>query len=96
MFSPVWSDDDLCAQAILFFLAGFETASSAMSFMLHELAVNPDVQDKLYQEIKEYEAKNNGKFDYNAIQNMAYMDMVVSGNRVKKDFVIFDYYCRWT
>ncbi|XP_026331052.1 cytochrome P450 9e2-like, partial [Hyposmocoma kahamanoa] len=73
-----WSDDDLCAQAILFFLAGFETVSSAVSFLLYELAVNPDVQDKLYQEIRENKEKNNGKFDYNSIQNMVYMDMVVS------------------
>ncbi|XP_026318080.1 cytochrome P450 9e2-like [Hyposmocoma kahamanoa] len=74
----VWSDDDLCAQAVLFFIAGFESVSTALSFLLYELAINPDVQDKLYQEIKENEAKNNGQFDYNSIQNMVYMDMVVS------------------
>lgn len=74
----VWSDSDLIAQAILFFLAGFETVSSAMAFALHELAINPDVQEKLVQEIKENEIKNGGKFDYNSIQNMKYMDMVVS------------------
>ncbi|XP_026318087.1 cytochrome P450 9e2-like [Hyposmocoma kahamanoa] len=76
--NKVWTDDDLCAQVILFFMAGFESVSTAMSFLMYELAVNPDVQEKLYQEIKENEAKNNGKFDYNSIQNMVYMDMVVS------------------
>jgi hypothetical protein len=74
-----WSDDDLIAQAFLFFIAGFETVSTAMSFALYELAVNPDVQDKLVAEIRENEVKNGGKFDYNSIQNMVYMDMVVSG-----------------
>ncbi|CAG9785902.1 unnamed protein product [Diatraea saccharalis] len=74
----VWTDDDLVAQAIIFFVAGFETVSSAMSFTLHELAVNPDVQDVLVAEIRENEKKNGGKFDYNSIQNMVYMDMVVS------------------
>nr|XP_026327064.1 cytochrome P450 9e2-like [Hyposmocoma kahamanoa] len=74
----VWSNDDLCAQAILFFAAGFESVSSTMSFLLYELAINPDKQKKLYQEIKENEVKNNGKFDYTSIQNMIYMDMVVS------------------
>lgn len=74
-----WTDDDLIAQAILFFLAGFETVSAAMSFLLHELAMNPDVQEKLVQEIRENDEKNGGKFDYNSIQNMTYMDMVVSG-----------------
>ncbi|KAG6461830.1 hypothetical protein O3G_MSEX012870 [Manduca sexta] len=73
-----WADDDLVAQAVLFFIAGFETVSSAMSFLLHEIAVNPDVQERLYQEIMDNEAKNGGKFDYNSIQQMVYLDMVVS------------------
>ncbi|KAM3966419.1 cytochrome P450 9e2-like isoform 1-T3 [Aphomia sociella] len=74
----VWSENDLVAQAFIFFIAGFETVSSAMSLVLHELALNPHVQEKLAQEIKENDIKNNGKFDYKTIQNMTYMDMVVS------------------
>ncbi|KOB68945.1 Microsomal cytochrome P450 [Operophtera brumata] len=73
-----WSDEDLVSQAFLFFLAGFETVSSTMSFLLHELAVNPDVQERLVQEIRENDEKSGGKFDYSSIQNMTYMDMVVS------------------
>jgi hypothetical protein len=53
-----------------------------MSFTLHELAVNPEIQEKLVAEIKENEIKNGGKFDYNSIQNMVYMDMVVSGESI--------------
>ncbi|CAH0397753.1 unnamed protein product [Chilo suppressalis] len=73
-----WSDDDLVAQALLFFLGGFDTVSTAMTFSLHELALSPEVQDKLLAEIRENEQKNNGKFDFNSIQKMVYMDMVVS------------------
>nr|ATP15899.1 cytochrome P450 [Spodoptera exigua] len=73
-----WSDNDLVAQAFLFFVAGFETISSSVCFLLYELAVNPDVQDRLAKEIREYDAKNGGKFDFNSIQSMKYMDMVVS------------------
>ncbi|KAM3960575.1 cytochrome P450 9e2-like [Aphomia sociella] len=76
--SVVWSDNDLIAQAILFFMAGFETVSSAMAFALYELTVNPDVQNKLVQEIREHNSKNGGKFDFDSIQKMVYMDMVVS------------------
>ncbi|KOB66771.1 Cytochrome P450, partial [Operophtera brumata] len=75
-----WSNDDLVSQAFLFFLAGFETVSSTMSFLLHELAVNPDVQERLVEEIRENDKRKGDKFDYNSIQNMSYMDMVVSGN----------------
>lgn len=83
-----WSENDLIAQAFIFFFAGFETVSTTMSFVLHELAINPDVQEKLLQEIRETDANNGGKFDYNSIQNMTYMDMVVSGNKIPKFFVI--------
>ncbi|XP_047994965.1 cytochrome P450 9e2-like [Leguminivora glycinivorella] len=73
-----WSDIDLIAQAVLFFIAGFETVSTAMTFLLYELALNPDVQDRLAEEVREHGKKSGGKFDYNSIQNMVYMDMVVS------------------
>lgn len=73
----VWSDTDLIAQALLFFMAGFDTVATAMAFLLYELALNPDCQEKLYQEIKET-SKNVEQFDYNTIQNMKYLDMVVS------------------
>ncbi|XP_026324881.1 probable cytochrome P450 9f2 [Hyposmocoma kahamanoa] len=90
----VWSDDDLIAQAILFFVAGFETVSSAMSFLLYELAINPDMQEKLYQEIRKNDAQNKGKFDYNSVQNMVYMDMVVSETlRLWPPSFALDRYC---
>lgn len=72
-------------------MAGFDTVSTVMSFLLHELAINPDVQEKLYKEIKENEAKNNGIFDYNSIQKMVYMDMVISGSCLKKAFLRISY-----
>jgi cytochrome P450 family 9 len=67
------------AQAVIFLLAGFGTVSSAMSFAMHELAVNPDVQEKLVAEIREHKENNGGNLDYSSIQKMVYMDMVVSG-----------------
>ena len=50
-----------------------------MSFSLYELALHPDVQDRLAKEIREEDAKNGGKLNFNAIQSMTYMDMVTSG-----------------
>ncbi|CAH0723079.1 unnamed protein product, partial [Brenthis ino] len=74
----VWSDCDLTAQAVLFFIAGFDTIATAMSFALHELALNPEIQERLAKEIQEEHSKNNGKLNFNAIQSMTYMDMVTS------------------
>lgn len=77
---PEWSDDDLTAQAVIFLAAGFDTVATAMTFLIYELAVNHDIQQRLYQEIMDNEARNGGKIDDNSVQNMVYMDMVVSGN----------------
>jgi len=47
--------------------------------MAHELAVNPEVQDRLYEEVKEVKEELNGKqLTYEILQKMKYMDMVVS------------------
>ncbi|CAK1596641.1 unnamed protein product [Parnassius mnemosyne] len=74
----VWTDNDIVAQAVLFFIAGFDTISSAMSFALHEIAMHPEVQQRLYEEIKGHHEKNRGSLNYNSIQSLKYLDMVVS------------------
>ena len=92
MFSfSEWSDIDLVAQAILFLVAGFDTVSTAMSFLLYELAVNPDVQERLVQEIRDNDAKNGGKFDFDSIQKLPYLDMVVSGKTVESKILFHKY-----
>lgn len=74
-----WTDDEIAAQCFLFFLAGFDTVSTALSFLSYELAVNKDIQQKLYEEIQETSSALNGQqVSYEAIQNMKYMDMVVA------------------
>ncbi|KAJ8951050.1 hypothetical protein NQ318_003746 [Aromia moschata] len=64
------------AQAVQFFAAGFETTSSTMAFMLYELCLHPDMQDKLRQEIMD-SIKNNNGITYEGISEMKYLDMCV-------------------
>jgi cytochrome P450 len=45
--------EEVLAQGILFFLAGFETTASTLSFLGYLLAVNSECQDKLIAEIDE-------------------------------------------
>lgn len=47
--------------------------------MSHELACNPDVQQKLYAEIEQIDQELNGApITYEMVQKLKYMDMVVS------------------
>lgn len=74
-------DDAIVAQCMIFFFAGFETLSRAVSFMCHELACNPNIQEKLFAEVDQIasELESNGeKLTYETLQKMKYMEMVVS------------------
>uniref|UniRef100_A0A182QUS0 Uncharacterized protein n=1 Tax=Anopheles farauti TaxID=69004 RepID=A0A182QUS0_9DIPT len=76
----VWTDSELIAQAFIFFFAGFETISWTLSFALYELAINEDIQTKLYDEVHETEQSlDEGQtLSYEKLQSMPYLDMVVS------------------
>lgn len=73
-----FSMDQITAQTILFFAAGFETSSSTMNFCIFELAQHPEIQDKLRTEIDYYLKKDNDELTYEAVMSMPYLDMVVS------------------
>jgi cytochrome P450 family 9 len=72
------TDEVITAQALVFFIAGFTTASSLMSFMSYELAVNPEIQKTLQEEIDEVLTTTKGDISYEDILKMKYLDQVVS------------------
>ncbi|KAL6437242.1 hypothetical protein ACFW04_005052 [Cataglyphis niger] len=73
-----FNGDDLLAQAALFFAAGFETSATILSFALYELALNPEIQNKLRKEILQTLVKFDGKITYEMIISLSYLDMVFS------------------
>ncbi|XP_023717552.1 cytochrome P450 9e2 isoform X2 [Cryptotermes secundus] len=75
---PKWEDDDITAQVALFFLAGFDTASSLLSFASQLLAMHPDIQSRLQDEIDQTLKVDGGNLTYEAVHGMKYLDMVVS------------------
>lgn len=74
-----WTNDELVAQCLVFFLAGFDTTSTTLSFAAYELALNPDIQAKLCQEIQDVESLLEGKkISYESLLKMKYLDQFVS------------------
>ncbi|XP_063709949.1 probable cytochrome P450 9f2 [Culicoides brevitarsis] len=73
-----WSDNDFVAQSVIFFLAGFETATTLFNYMAYELAINEDIQERLLQEIDDVlEQLGDKPIDYETIMQMKYLDMVI-------------------
>ena len=47
------SHEEVLSNLFLFLLAGYDTTSGTLSFLLYNLAVHPDIQEKLAQEIED-------------------------------------------
>lgn len=72
--------DEIVAQAFVFFLAGFETSATTLTFCFMELARNPEIQEKVREELKRVLKAHNGQFTYEAAMDMKYMQQVIDGN----------------
>lgn len=72
------TEEDMAAQVLIFFFAGFDTISTVMSFICYELAVHPEVQEKLRKDVDETYKATNGKLTYDVLNKMKYLDMVVT------------------
>ena len=82
--SAVLDDELLTAQVFIFFVAGFETSSSTMSFCLYELAVNEDVQEAARSEVDSILAELDGDgqpqpLTYEHVARMTYLEKVLLG-----------------
>ncbi|XP_039955220.1 cytochrome P450 6a9-like [Bactrocera tryoni] len=69
---------EMAAQTFVFFIAAFETSSTTMSFALYELALQPELQERLRREVQVTFAKYNNEFTYECLQAMRFMDQVVA------------------
>uniref|UniRef100_UPI00358E5293 thromboxane-A synthase isoform X2 n=1 Tax=Myxine glutinosa TaxID=7769 RepID=UPI00358E5293 len=71
------SDDEIVGQALFFLVAGYETTSGALGFIAYLLATHPECQERLLREIDKF-FQNNESPDYNNVQKLEYMEMVIS------------------
>lgn len=73
-----WSDVEIAAQCFIFLVGGYDTTSNLFNFISYELAVDPVIQERLYEEVRETQQRLNGApVTYEAIQKMQYLDAFI-------------------
>jgi cytochrome P450 family 6 len=69
---------EMAAESTVMFLAGFETSSTLTQFALYELAMNPDIQERLREELSSAVEENGGTLTYDILQESKYLEMVTN------------------
>lgn len=70
--------DELAAESFLVYVGGFETSSTLITFTMYELALNPDIQSRLREEVVAGVDENDGKVTYDMIFGFKYLEMVIN------------------
>ena len=70
---------DIVASAILFMVAGSDTSANTLAFTCYQLAKNPEIQEKLRNEINSMYKGNPTKesLTYEDLQKMPYLEQVI-------------------
>lgn len=71
------TEDEVVGQAFVFLLAGYETSSNTLAFTCYLLALHPECQCKVQEEVDDFFTRYDSP-DYTNVQELKYMDMVVS------------------
>ncbi|XP_059051541.1 probable cytochrome P450 9f2 [Achroia grisella] len=72
-----WTANEITSQVFIFFAAGFESTAGTIAICLHELALNPEVQEKLYQELRDFK-EDHENLTYENLTKLKYLDGVVT------------------
>ncbi|XP_021350792.1 cytochrome P450 3A18-like [Mizuhopecten yessoensis] len=68
--------EEITAQATLFFVAGYDTTSNSLCFLMYHLVLYPEICDNLLQEIDD---KLNGQApNYDNVAKLSYMEMCIN------------------
>ncbi|XP_055925093.1 cytochrome P450 3A24-like [Argiope bruennichi] len=69
------TDADILDNSVLFFLAGYETTSTALAFTTHFLIQHEEAQEKVRQEVQQL-LETEGELDYYSVSKLQYLDQV--------------------
>lgn len=71
--------NEIAAQTIVFFGAGVETSSTALTFCMYEIAKNHDIQARVHEEIDRVLEEYDGKITYESVSEMKYLENCING-----------------
>lgn len=71
--------ETIVAQVFVFFVAGFGTSSSTISYALYELAKHQEEQKKVRDNIQDVLKKNDNILTYDSLQDMIYLQQAIKG-----------------
>ncbi|EDO38297.1 predicted protein, partial [Nematostella vectensis] len=72
------TEAEVVAQCLIFLIAGYEGTNTTLTFVCYTLATNPDIQEKLQQEIDSVWTDDDQVPSYDMVHQLSYLDMVVS------------------
>lgn len=71
--------NEMIAQCFVFFNAGYETSSTTMSFCLYELAIHPEIQNQVREELTRISKKYNDQMNFESLKELTYLEQVLNG-----------------
>ncbi|XP_060656095.1 LOW QUALITY PROTEIN: probable cytochrome P450 6u1 [Drosophila nasuta] len=72
------SDAQIAAQAFGFILAGLEPLNATLGFCLYELALQPDLQDRVRSEIQQLLHQHDGQLTADSLKQLKYTKQVLN------------------
>jgi len=74
----ILSERSITQQSVLFFIAGYDTTATLLTFAAYSLATSPECQKKVQEEIDAVLERHGGQLTYDAVMEMPYLDRVLS------------------
>eukprot|EP00794_Sanderia_malayensis_P000606 gene606-1268_t len=71
------TDNEILAEMIVFILAGYDTSSNILGLTCYNLALHPEIQDKVFDEISQV-CSSNDSVAYDEIQKLPYLEACIS------------------
>lgn len=72
------SRDEFIAQCVTFFMAGYDSTTSLLSYAIYNLAVNPDYQQRVVEEMESVLQKHDGVLNYECLSELKFMEAVLN------------------